>query len=149
MAQTSTAVTGAAATVSIYSGAAYVDISGSSQSVDVTKADVVTGEVYTFDGNFAITTIGKYQPVEIKVNILFTETTGEAFTLVRTLFEARTATQVKWLPLGSASGADSIESKTVGYITKFEYPGPDASSAGPLMVSFTLRAPGITYTANV
>jgi len=148
MPQTTGAVSGAAATVSIYVSAAYVDISGSSQSIDVVTASVVTGDAYTFDGNFALTTIGKYEPVEVTVNILYTETAAEAFQSVRALFEARTATQLKWLPLGAASGADQYETKTVGYITSLDYPPIDASSAGPVMVSFTVRAPGITYTAN-
>ena len=148
MAQTTGGITGAAATVSIYVSAAYVDISGSSQSIDVTTATVVTGEAYTFDGNFALTTVGKYEPVEVKVNIIYTETAAEAFQSVRALFEARTATQLKWLPAGAASGADQYETRTIGYITAMDYPPIDASSAGPLMVSFTVRAPGITYTAN-
>jgi hypothetical protein len=102
MAQTTVAVTGAAATVSIYSSGAYVDISGSSQSVDVATAKVVTGDAYTFDGNYAITTIGKYEPVEVKVNILFTEAATEAFILLNTLFTARTATQAEVGATGSA-----------------------------------------------
>jgi len=148
MAQTTGAVSGAAATVSIYVSAAYVDISGSSQSIDAVTASVVTGDAYTFDGNFGIITVGKYEPVEVTVNILYTETAAEAFQSVRALFEARTATQLKWLPLGAASGADQYETKTVGFITSMNYPPIDASSAGPVMVSFTVRAPGITYTAN-
>ena len=148
MAQTTGVYTGAAATVSIYVSAAYVDISGSSQSVDVTTATVVTGEAYTFDGNYALTTIGKFEPVEVKVNILYTETAAEAFQSVRALFEGRTATQLKWLPGGATSGSDQYETKTVGYITAMDYPPIDASSAGPVMVSFTVRAPGILYTAN-
>jgi hypothetical protein len=148
MPQTTGAVSGAAATVSIYVSAAYVDISGSSQSIDAVTASVVTGDAYTFDGNFGIITVGKYEPVEVTVNILYTETAAEAFQSVRALFEARTATQLKWLPLGAASGADQYETKTVGYITSMDYPPIDASSAGPVMVSFTVRAPGITYTAN-
>jgi len=148
MPQTTGGITGAAATVSIYVSAAYVDISGSSQSIDVTTATVVTGEAYTFDGNYALTTVGKYEPVEVKVNIIYTETAGEAFQSVRALFEARTATQVKWLPGGAASGADQCETKTIGYITAIDYPPIDSTSAGPIMVSFTVRAPGIVYTAN-
>ena len=148
MAQTTGSVSGAAATVSIYVTSAYVDISGSSQSIDAVTASVVTGDAYTFDGNFGIITVGKYEPVEVTVNILYTETAAEAFQSVRALFEARTATQLKWLPLGAASGADQYETKTVGYITSMDYPPIDASSAGPVMVSFTVRAPGITYTAN-
>lgn len=148
MAQTTTAVTGAAATVWIYSSAAYVDISGSSQSVDAVSATVVTGEAYTFDGNYAITTIGKFEPVEVTVNIVYTETSNEGFQLARAIFEGRTATQIKWLPLGAASGADQYETKTVGYITSMDYPPIDSASAGPIMVSFTVRAPGISYTNN-
>lgn len=148
MAQTTGAYTGAAATVSIYVGSAYVDISGSSQSIDTTTATVVTGEAYTFDGNYALTTVGKFEPVEVKVNILYTESATEAFQYVRTLFEARTATQVKWLPGGTATGSDQYETKTVGYVTAMDYPPIDATSAGPVMVSFTVRAPGILYTAN-
>jgi hypothetical protein len=148
MAQTTGAYTGAAATVSIYVSSAYVDISGSSQSIETTTATVVTGEAYTFDGNYALTTVGKYEPVEVKVNIIYTETAAEAFQSVRALFEARTATQLKWLPGGTASGSDQYETKTIGYITAFDYPPIDAASAGPLMVSFTVRAPGILYTAN-
>jgi hypothetical protein len=112
MAQTTGGITGAAATVSIYVSSAYVDISGSSQSIETTTATVVTGEAYTFDGNFALTTVGKYEPVEVKVNIIYTETAAEAFQSVRALFEARTATQLKWLPAGAASGADQYETKT-------------------------------------
>ena len=149
MAQTTGAVTGAAATVSIFVSSAYVDISGSSQSIDVTTATVVTGEAYTFSGSYAITTIGKYEPVEEKVNVLYTETAGEAFQSVRALFEGGTATKVKWLPLGAASGADQYETIATGYITAFDYPPIDASSSGPLMISFTVRAPGILYTNNV
>jgi hypothetical protein len=148
MAQTTGGMTGAAATVSILVSASYVDISGSSQSIDVTTATVVTGEAYTFDGNFALTTVGKYEPVEVKVNIIYTETAAEAFQSVRALFEGRTATTLKWLPNGATVGADQYETKTTGYITAMDYPPIDASSAGPLMVSFTVRAPGITYTAN-
>jgi hypothetical protein len=148
MPQTTGGITGAAATVSILVSAAYVDISGSSQSIDVTTATVVTGEAYTFDGNFALTTVGKYEPVEVKVNIIYTETAAEAFQSVRALFEARTATTLKWLPNGATAGADQYETKSIGYITAMDYPPIDASSAGPLMVSFTVRAPGITYTAN-
>ena len=93
----------------------------------------VTGEAYTFDGNFALTTVGKYEPVEVKVNIIYTETAAEAFQSVRALFEARTATQLKWLPAGATSGADQYETKTVGYITAMDYPPIDSTSA----VSYT------------
>ena len=148
MAQTTGAITGAASTVSIFVSAAYVDISGSSQSIDAVNATIVSGEAYTFDGNYAIITVGKYEPVEVTCNIIYTETAAEAFQSVRALFEAKTATKLKWLPNGVASGADQYETMATGYITALDYPPIDATSAGPIMVSFTITAPGILYTAN-
>lgn len=148
MAQTTGAVTGAAAEISILVSSVYVDISGSSQSVDAVSAAVVTGEAYTFDGDFAVTTVGKFEPVEVTVNVLYTETAAEAFQSVRALFEGRTTTTLKWKPLGAASGADQYETKVGGFVTAMDYPPIEASSAGPVMVSFTIRAPGILYTAN-
>lgn len=149
MAQTTNAYTGSAATISIKVAAgAYVDISGSSQSVDAVTATVVTGDAYTFDGDYAITTVGKFEPVEIKVNILYTEISSEAFLTAQGAFANRSLVQVKWIPGGSASGSDTYESKANGYITALDYPPIDATSAGPIMVSFTVRAPGITYTAT-
>ena len=152
MPQTTGAISGAVATVSIWNAnaatPAYVDISGASQSIDAVTATVTNGEAYTFVGNHAIITIGKQEPVEVTVNILYTEITTEPFLIVRQMFEEGDATQIKWLPAGAASGADQYETKTVGYITSMDYPPVDASSSGPVMVSFTVRAPGITYTAN-
>lgn len=149
MAQTTNVYTGAAATVSIKVAAgSYVDISGSSQSVDAVTATVTTGDAYTFDGDYAITTVGKFEPVEIKVNILYTEVSTEAFLTAQGAFAARSLVQIKWIPGGSAAGSDTYESKANGYITSLDYPPIDATSAGPLMVSFTVRAPGITYTAT-
>jgi hypothetical protein len=151
MSQTTGAISGAVATVFIWDAnlgtPAYVNISGASQSIDAVTATVTSGEAYTFTGAHAIITIGKQEPVEVTVNILYTEISTEPFLIVRKMFEEGDATQIKWLPAGSATGADQYETKTVGYITSMDYPPVDASSAGPVMVSFTLRAPGITYTA--
>ena len=60
MAQTTGAVSGDAATVSIFVSAAYVDISESSQSIDAVTASVVTGDAYTFDGSFGTILLNCY-----------------------------------------------------------------------------------------
>lgn len=149
MAQTTGAVTGAAGSLSIkINAAAYADISGSSQSVDAPTATRITGEAYTLDGDVAITTVGKREPVEVTVNVMYTEIAGEAFLLVQDAFVQNQTVQIKWLPKGSATGADQYETATDGRITSLTYAPLDATSAGPLMVSFTVRSSGITYTAN-
>lgn len=148
MAQTTAAINGAASTVSIkVASGSYVDISGSSQSVDAATATVMNSDTYTLDGSGAIILTGKYEPVDVKVNILYTEVTStEAFMLAQGAFAAKSAVQIKWVPKGSASGANTIETAATGYITSLDYPAVDASSADALMVSFTVRCPGITYT---
>lgn len=149
MAQTTGAVTGAAASISIKVNAgAYVDISGSSQSVDAVTVSRTTGEAYTLDGDIAITTVGKREPAEVTVNIVYSETAAEAWLTVQDAFANNHTAQLKWLPKGSASGADQYETATDSRITSINYPPVDASSAGPIMCSFTIRTASITYTAN-
>ena len=148
MAQTTAAVNGVASTVSIKVAAgSYVDISGATQSVDAATATVMNSDTYTLDGTGAIILLGKYEPVDVTVNILYTEVlTTEPFMLAQAAFDAKNAVQIKWLPKGIAAGANSIETDATGYITSIDYPAVDASSADALMVSFTVRCPGITYT---
>ena len=102
---------------------------------------------YTLDGTGAIILLGKVEPVDVTVNILYTETvTTEPFMVAQAAFAAKSAVQIKWVPRGSGSGANTIETAATGYITSIDYPAVDATSADALMVSFTVRCPGITYT---
>jgi hypothetical protein len=148
MAQTTAAINGAAATVSIKVAAgSYVDISGSSQSIDAATATIQNSSTYTIDGSNGIILVGKYEPVEVKVNILYTEVTStEAFMLAQGAFAAKSAVQIKWVPKGAASGANTIETMATGYITSLDYPAVTSENADALMVSFTVTTPGITYT---
>lgn len=148
MAQTTAAINGVASTVSVkVASGSYVDISGSTQSVDAATATVMNSDTYTFDGSNAIILLGKFEPVDVTVNVLYTEVAStEAFMIVSAAFAAKSAVQVKWLPKGSASGANTIETNATGYITSIDYPAVDASSADAIMASFTVRCPGITYT---
>ena len=148
MPQTTTSINGAAATVSIKVAAgSYVDISGSTQSVDAVTATVLNSEAYTLDGANSIVYVGKFEPVEVTVNVLYTETTTtEAYMIISAAFAAKSAVQLKWVPRGAASGANTIETMATGYITSLDFPAVDASSADALMASFVVKAPGITYT---
>ena len=148
MAQTTAAINGIASTVSVkVASGSYVDISGSTQSVDAATATVMNSDTYTLDGSVAIILLGKFEPVDVTVNILYTEVTStEAFMIVSAAFAAKSTVQVKWLPKGAASGANTIETNATGYITSIDYPAVDASSADAIMASFTVRCPGITYT---
>lgn len=145
MAQTTGAITGSAAAVWLKVAAgAYVDHSGQSQTVDAVTASRINSEAYTFDGNQAIILLGKEEPVEITINFLYTEVALEIWEVAQAAFLAGSLVQVKWEPKGTAG--KQIESLAGGYITSIDYPAVDASSAGPVVASITVRAPGLTYT---
>ena len=148
MAQTTAAINGIASTVSIkVASGSYVDISGATQSVDAATATIANSDNYTLDGSAAFILLGKVEPVDVTVNILYTETlTTEPFMVAQAAFAAKSAVQIKWTPRGAASGANTIETAATGYITSLDYPAIDATSADAIMVSFTVRCPGITYT---
>lgn len=145
MAQTTGAISGAAAAVSVKIAAgAYVDHSGWTQSVDVATASIINSEAYTFEGANAIILMGKEEPVEVTVNFLYTEVAAELWELIQSAFQAQSLVQVKWEPKGTTG--KEIETMAGGYVTSLDFPAVDASSAGPVVASFTVRAPGITYT---
>jgi hypothetical protein len=91
--------------------------------------------------------VGIFEELDVKVNILYTEVTStEAFMLAQGAFAAKSAVQIKWVPKGAASGANTIETMATGYITSLDYPAVTSENADALMVSFTVTTPGITYT---
>jgi hypothetical protein len=144
MPQTTGAITGAAAAVSIKIAAgAYVDHSGQAQSVDVATASRVNDSAYTFDGANAIIMLGKEEPVEVTVNFLYTEVALEAWELTYAAFKAGDLVQIKWEPKGTAG--KQCETMANGFIISMDFPAVDASSAGPVVASITVMAPGVTY----
>jgi len=146
MAQTTGAVTGAAAAVSLKVAAgSYIDYSGQAQSVDAVTATRATSTAFTFDGDNAIILLGKEEPVEVTVNFLYTEVSTELWELAEAAFQAKSLVQVKWEPKGSTG--KQIETLAGGYITNIVYPSVAADSAGPVVAAITVRAPGIGYAS--
>lgn len=146
MAQTTTALSGAAGKleVRINGAGGFVDISGSSQAVETVTLTRITGEAYTLEGNYALLTFGKTEPSEVKVSIIYTETAGEGYQTLLGAWESDHTVEVKWTPAGSGAGADTYTT-SAGKITEADLPPLDASSAGPVMCSFTVRVASITH----
>ena len=146
MAQTTGTITGSAAAVYLKVGAgSLTDYSGQPQSVDAVTATVTTSDAYTFDGSNAIILVGKEEPVEVTINFLYTEVALELWEVAEAAFQAKTTVQVKWEPKGGTG--KEIITDAGGYITSIVYPAVDASTAGPVVASITVRAPGISYAA--
>src|SRR5512138_502700 len=89
MAQTTNSVWGGAAKVEISTnGSSWTDISGHSAKVTPSGGDRQTGQAYTFDGEDPIVKVGKKNPREMRVDIIYTEETNDAFEVARAQFEA-------------------------------------------------------------
>lgn len=119
----------------------YVDVSGSSNSVSGTEQTKMVGEEYTFDGNFALVEVGKFEPMDLTFRIAFTNQATEAYRTVRDAFLAGACDGkicVRWVPSGDVGG-DGFETNYAP-ITSFQWPPVDAGAAGPIMVEFVIRA---------
>ncbi len=142
MAQTTGAMTGATAAIELnINNGGFIDIAGSTASIDVVDITLNNGSAYTFDGNYALLTFGRQPPVAVTVNILYTETAGEAFLKAISAIKANQLAQVKWKPAGS-SGA-SFTTVSGARVSTVSLPNNDASKGEPLMASFVIQAPGI------
>ena len=147
MPQTTNALSSKAAKVYISTdGSTFTDISGYGVSVEGGEQSRISGEAYTFDGDTAVITSGKLEPIEITVKSIYTEENTGIFETARALFEAGTTLYLRWQPAGNASG-DFIFTTSEGVITSFQYPPIDAASGDPILCAFTLKVARVTKTA--
>jgi hypothetical protein len=126
----------------------WTDISGVSQSLSGTEQTKMSGEVYTFDGNGPLIGGGKFEPLEIEVSIVYTETDAEGYELVREIFETAGCDvefYLRWSPRGGNAG-DEVITTGNSRLTSFTYPPLDASAGGPIMAGFKVKAGALNTT---
>jgi hypothetical protein len=146
MTQTTNEMSGAAAQVEISTnGSVWTDISGHEQSVQLPPQTRASGVRYTHDGDTAVITFGKREPVEITVNILYTEEATDGFEVLRAQHETAGggAVYLRWSPAGG-SGGDFQYATGATKLSQFQYPPVDAEDAQPIAVSFAVMAASIT-----
>lgn len=142
MPQTTGALSGVDCPIEVSTnGTTWTNISGSTNSIEPSTQTRMTGVTYTLDGDGAIITAGKKEPVELDVRILFTPSATEAFQIVRAAFEARQDLYVRWSPQGGAVGQLRYQSK--GVIAEFLYPRAMAEEAVAIPGGFKLMAPAV------
>jgi len=120
----------------------WVDISGSSTSLDPISQDRMTGETYTLDGMRPIIRGGKKQPFEAVVTIVYTEVAGEAWETIEDAWDAATCDPMvclRWSPKGGAVGEKQYRIPN-GILTQITFPNMDASAGGPIAAGFVVRA---------
>lgn len=144
MAQTTSALSAKSAKVEISTnGSSWTDISGVASAVEPGTATRQSGEAYTFDGDTAIITGGKREPVELEVKIVYTEGASDGFEVVRAAFEAGTALYVRYSPKGGTTGNFMFTSDS-GLVVDFNYPTIDAEEAAPILTDFTVKTAKVT-----
>lgn len=151
MAQTTTQLSGVDCMIE-YSpdGSTYIDISGSTNKVDVGPQDRNVGAQFTFDGDGAVLTYGKRQPIDITVTAIYTETaTTEAFEVLRARHETADGAAVyfRWAPIGTGTGKNEYNTG-LAKLASFQYPPVDAGSGDPIVVTFTIRTGNLTMVAS-
>jgi len=154
MAQTTTQVSAVDAKVEVSAnGSAWTDISGTANKIDLSAQDRAVGSAFTFDGDGAVLTYGKRQPLDVTVTAVYTETAStEAFEIVRALHETENGANIylRWTPISETSTAGhNIFSTGAGKLKSFQYPNVDAGSGDPILFTFTVTASVITRTASV
>lgn len=115
------------------------NISGSTNQVSAPEQRRVSGEAYTFVGDTAVIGSGKREPVEVGFRCIYTELAGDAWQILRPLFEAGTRIWIRWR-FGTAMLNHTIQN---GVIVRFSYPAADAADAAPIMCEFAVRAAAI------
>lgn len=128
-------------------GTVWSDISGSVMSLDPPSQARMSGETYTLDGDVAIITGGKREPLELAFSIVYTEVSDEAWDKAQAIFEEIGGEDiyVQWSPDEGGVG-DWLFTSDKGVLTSLKYPGFDASSGEPKLLGFTVKVPQVTQT---
>lgn len=132
--------------VAAASSGTWVNISGSANSVDAPEQTRMTGDDYTLDGDTAVITSGKREPLDIVVNALYTEGSTESWETIRPWFQSGARIDLRWSPQGIGAATRNVFTALNVPITRLVYPGLNASEANPARLSFTVRAPFVAQT---
>lgn len=126
-------------------GVVWVDISGSAMSLDAPEQARMSGEAYTLDGDIAIITGGKREPMELAFSIVYSEVANEAWDEAQDIFETVGGgdVYVRWSPGGGDVGDWQFTSDR-GVLTGLTYPGTNAGEGGPIMTGFKVKTAQVT-----
>lgn len=127
-------------------GTTWNDFSGIATGVEVSGGDRAQGEAYTGDADTAIVTIGKREPLQIGINVVYSEATGDHYVNLENAYINGTPIRVRWAPRGSATGNFRYTSDT-GYITAFAPPGGEYESGDPILIEMEIVAPSYARAA--
>jgi len=128
--------------------ATWYDVSGSAMSLVPSEQARNVGEGYTLEGDVAVIAGGKRQPIDLVVQVIYTESDTEAYERARAVHETACggAYYIRWSPGGGDVGDDRLTSGK-GVVSSFQYPQMDATAGGPIIAGYTVRVPSVTTAA--
>lgn len=140
-------------------GTTWTDISGQAATVQRSDGDQMVGEQHTADGTSPIVTGSNKKAAEtVTVGIVYTEETGEAFTVVRARYNGADKTiYLRWAPkggIGSVAGnnlftcADAAGDAFACPIINCTLPDLDAGSGDVAMAEFSVRTPNVAESVT-
>jgi len=154
MPKTTDVVAQACAKIEIQPGCTgtWYDISGEVNTATLPKEVVTTGSMAVFDGDTHVITSGKKEPITATIGIVYTETAGEAWELVRAAWAAAGCNKMmctRITPKGGAIGDLEIyvgDPTSHALLTGLKPPDLDAGSGEPAMAEFDVFG---NYTYDV
>ncbi len=147
MAQTTGAATLRNAKIEFSTNASdWVDISGVTNKIDPSGYAVKSGEVWTADGDDPIIGVGKNEPLEVDVTVVYTENSTEGYLYMHGYKVNKTAIKLRWAPKGGTTGSYRYTTGT-GYVIECLPPGGDVDSGDPILGAFKVKAPGYVAAA--
>ena len=118
-------------------GGSFVDIGGSSNKLEVDGFERIIGEAFSQIGDAPIVTAGKKKSGKVKFQLIYTETTGEAWKTLYDAYQAGTKVQGQWTPKGSGTGAYQYTTE-YGYLENVTPPTGESEKGDPILCEATL-----------
>lgn len=122
------------------------DASGFIAAVTISAGGRQIGEEYTADGDVAILTAGKREPLDVTARIVYTEGATDPVERLRAAFEAGSAFYFRWSPKGGGTG--DFEYTCQGILSTPVYPQGEVGPGDPVVVESTLRTPKVTKAVH-
>lgn len=123
------------------------DFAGYATKLEQSGGNRQSGEAYTMDGDTAIVKRGKREPIELTLDVVYTEGADPAaFEKARAAYEAGTSFNLRWYPASKTSGSFMFTS-VGGLITEFTYPQGEAESGDPLVCTIKVKCQSVTKAA--
>ena len=120
----------------------WVDASGWAASVTPGGGDHLIGDAHVFEGPWPLIALGKLNPLDYTIRIIYTEAAGEGADLLHGFYENQELVDIRYRPFG----ASGWQWRCSGLVTTPSVPEADGDSGDILTVEATVHGTNLTLT---